>query len=111
MNFRLRKVFLYNIILASESKRLFKDLKGEITFENVGFKYDTRDKNLFENLNLHIPPGAKVSLVGPSGCGKSSIMQILMRFYNITSGRILLDGENIMDYDIRSLRKQLAIVS
>ncbi|CAD8071446.1 unnamed protein product [Paramecium primaurelia] len=92
-------------------KRLKTQIKGHIECKNLTFKYPTREKNVFSNLSLTIPSGQKVAFVGSSGCGKSTIMQMLMRFYDPDQGEILVDGLDIRDYDIRHLRKQLAIVS
>ncbi|CAD8160850.1 unnamed protein product [Paramecium pentaurelia] len=92
-------------------KRLKTQIKGNIECINLTFKYPTREKNVFTNLSLTIPSGQKVAFVGSSGCGKSTIMQMLMRFYDPDQGQILVDGLDIRDYDIRHLRKQLAIVS
>ena len=94
-----------------EGEKIKCDIKGDIEFQNVTFKYDSRDHNLFEGLNLTISSGNKIALVGPSGCGKSTIMQLILRFYEIQEGTILLDGKNILDYDLRALRNQYAIVS
>ncbi|KAM3147561.1 hypothetical protein pb186bvf_000368 [Paramecium bursaria] len=92
-------------------KKLKTQIQGNISVNNITFKYESREKNVFENLSLQIAAGKKVAFVGPSGCGKSTIMQMLMRFYDPDEGEITLDGVNIADYDIRYLRRQLAIVS
>lgn len=59
---------------------------------------------VFENLSFTIDPSTKVGIVGSSGCGKSTVMQLLLRFYDISSGLILIDGRNIKDYDLYYLR-------
>lgn len=89
----------------SKRPHLKNPLKGDIEFRNIKFKYESRDKLLFENLNLMIFSGKKVSLVGPSGCGKSTILQMLLRFYDPLDGQILIDGIDIQNYDLRFLRR------
>lgn len=66
---------------------------------------------MFTDFNLRINKGTKVAFVGHSGCGKSTIIQMLLRFYDPSSGQILIDGIDIKDYDIHYLRKQLGVVS
>jgi len=88
-----------------------KNLKiksGEVVFENVSFRYGRRQ--VIENLNLKIPKNKKIALVGPSGSGKSTIIKLLYRFYDVSSGRILIDGEDIRDFKQESLRSEMSIV-
>jgi ATP-binding cassette subfamily B (MDR/TAP) protein 1 len=94
-----------------KSKQLKTNILGHIEIREIHFKYESRERMLFEGLSLVIERGQKVSFVGPSGCGKSTIMQMLLRFYDPSKGVILVDGIDILDYDIRHLRRQLAIVS
>jgi ATP-binding cassette subfamily B (MDR/TAP) protein 1 len=77
----------------------------------VTFKYESRQQNVFKNMNVEIRPGQKVAFVGPSGCGKSTIMQLLQRFYFPNEGNITIDGINIKDFDIHYLRSKLGVVS
>ena len=90
-----------------------KDLQlprgGEIRFENVTFGYHP-ERPILKNLNMTIPAGKKVAIVGPSGCGKSTILRLLFRFYDIQEGRILIDGQNIKDVQIDSLRRAIGVV-
>ncbi|KAH9864558.1 Iron-sulfur clusters transporter atm1, mitochondrial [Plenodomus biglobosus] len=83
--------------------------KGEIRFENVSFGYRP-DRPIIKNLTLDIPAGKKVAIVGPSGCGKSTILRLLFRYYDAQSGRILLDGQDIRDVSLDSLRKAIGVV-
>jgi ATP-binding cassette, subfamily B (MDR/TAP), member 7 len=83
--------------------------KGEIRFENVSFGYRP-DRPIIKNLNLTIPPGKKVAIVGPSGCGKSTILRLLFRYYDTMEGRILIDGQDIRDVSLESLRKAIGVV-
>ncbi len=88
-----------------------KDLivkKGEIIFENVSFHYGKGA--LFENKNVHIKGGEKVGLVGCSGAGKSTFVNLILRFYSVDTGRILVDGQDIQNVTRDSLRKQIALI-
>jgi ABC-type multidrug transport system fused ATPase/permease subunit len=85
-------------------------LKKGITFRNVSFAYNDRS-NVIENLNLEIPCGKTVALVGSSGAGKSTVAVLVPRFYDVTSGSIEIDGQDIRDYDLNSLRQRIGTVS
>ena len=82
---------------------------GEVVFENVSFQYDTRQKGL-SNINFTVPHGKTVALVGPTGSGKSTILRLLFRFYDVSSGRILIDGQDISQKTQASLREQIGVV-
>lgn len=87
------------------------NIKGEITFENVTFAYPTRPDNLiFDNCSFTINAGDNVCVVGPLGRGKSTVTLLLLRFYDPQSGRILLDGEDISQYNVKLLRRTLGFV-
>ena len=88
-----------------------KVIKGDIEFRNVWFKYPSREKQIFQGLNLKINASTKVAFVGPSGCGKSTILALLQRFYDVDQGEILVDGVNIKDYDLKYLRECFGVVS
>jgi ATP-binding cassette subfamily B (MDR/TAP) protein 7 len=83
--------------------------KGEIKFENVSFGYRP-DRPILKNLNLTIPAGKKIAVVGPSGCGKSTILRLLFRYYDAQEGRITIDGQDIRDVSLESLRKAIGVV-
>jgi ABC-type multidrug transport system fused ATPase/permease subunit len=85
-------------------------IKGHVVFENVSFGYD-KDKLVLQDINLEAKPGETVALLGPTGSGKSTIIRLIPRFYDVTSGRILIDGYDIRDVKIRDLRKHIGIVS
>lgn len=70
-----------------------KNVQGNITFENVGFHYSDDDTNVLSNINLNIKKGDSVALVGPSGGGKTTLCNLIPRFYDVTEGRILIDGK------------------
>jgi len=85
--------------------------RGEIAFDRVGFAYPgRRDKKVFDGLSFTISPGEKVAIVGPSGAGKSTLFQLLMRFYDPTSGRVLIDGVDAAKTDPAALRRRIALV-
>ncbi|TBU25036.1 P-loop containing nucleoside triphosphate hydrolase protein [Dichomitus squalens] len=86
------------------------DLRGgAITFEHVNFGYHP-DRPIFRDLSFTIPAGKKVALVGPSGCGKSTVFRLLFRFYEPSSGRILVDGQEIRELQLKSLRSAIGVV-
>ncbi|KAF8808646.1 P-loop containing nucleoside triphosphate hydrolase protein [Phlegmacium glaucopus] len=82
---------------------------GSIQFDNVSFGYHP-DRLIFRNLSFSIPAGKKVAIVGPSGCGKSTVFRLLYRFYTPSSGRILIDGQDIHQTHLTSLRKAIGVV-
>jgi ATP-binding cassette, subfamily B, heavy metal transporter len=83
--------------------------KGEIKFENVSFAYDP-ERPILKNVSFEVPAGKMVAIVGPSGAGKSTISRILFRFYDISRGRVLIDGQNIKDVTQASLRAAIGMV-
>ena len=84
---------------------------SDITFENVSFKYDENNEVVLNNINLNIKGGKMSALVGHSGSGKSTILNLIPRFYNINSGDIKIDAQSIYKTKIKSLRKQISLVS
>ena len=85
--------------------------KGEIEFQNVWFRYPTRRNDwVLKGLNLKIMPNETVALVGESGCGKSTMVSLILRFYDVDEGLILIDGVNIKEWDLPSLRKAMGLV-
>ena len=86
-----------------------KGLEGKIDFENVKFGYN-EDRTIIKDFTAHVKPGQKVALVGPTGAGKSTIIKLLMRFYDVNSGAILVDGHNIKDFNRRELRELFGMV-
>jgi ATP-binding cassette subfamily B protein len=83
--------------------------KGEIKFENVSFAYDP-ERQILKNVSFEVPAGKMVAIVGPSGAGKSTISRILFRFYELTGGRVSIDGQNISDVTQSSLRAAIGMV-
>ena len=83
--------------------------EGSVDLENVAFSY-TRDRELIKNLNLHVKPGQRIAIVGPTGCGKSTLINLLMRFYDVDEGCIFVDGTPIQDLTRENLRQQYGMV-
>ncbi len=88
-----------------------KEFKDEITFENVSFKYENSEVNVLDNINFIIKRGEIIALVGPSGGGKSTLADLIPRFYDSTSGRILIDGNDVKNITLESLRAKMGIVT
>lgn len=87
-----------------------QDVKGEVTFKNVSFEYPDDHTQVLSGINLTIKPGEKVALVGPSGGGKTTLCSLIPRFYDPTEGEILLDGQNIKNVTLESLRSNIGVV-
>lgn len=94
----------------SPSATPLKEVKGEINFEDVTFRYSEDAREVLTHINLNIGVGENVALVGPSGGGKTTICSLIPRFYDIDSGKITLDGTDIKDVTLRSLRENIGIV-
>lgn len=86
-----------------------KEIKGKIEFKNVAFKY-SEGKLVLSNINLTVMPGETMALVGPSGGGKTTLCQLIPRFYEVSDGEILVDGINIKDVKMKSLRENIGLV-
>ena len=96
-------------IAEREGARKLRIAEGDFEFRNVSFSYEESGKGL-EGISLHIPAGKRVGIVGVTGAGKTTLLNLLMRFYDPSSGEVLLDGRDIREYRIADLRKQFAIV-
>ena len=96
-------------IVDKEDAVTLKEIKGKIEFKNVAFKY-SEEKFVLSNIDLIIMPGETMALVGPSGGGKSTLCQLIPRFYEVNDGEILIDGINIKDIKIKSLRENIGLV-
>jgi ABC-type multidrug transport system fused ATPase/permease subunit len=88
---------------------ILEDVEGDVVFDHVHFRYGEGDKVL-EDVCFHVAPGEMVALVGPSGAGKTSIANLLCRFYDPESGRVLVDGYDLREVQVQSLRKHIAVV-
>ncbi|MCY7864704.1 ABC transporter ATP-binding protein/permease [Bacillus spizizenii] len=85
-------------------------IRGEVEFQNVSFQYEKVKENILHDVSLKVNRGETVALVGMSGGGKSTLVSLIPRFYDVTSGRLLIDGTDIRDYEARSLRNQVGMV-
>lgn len=86
------------------------NIQGSIEFDRVSFRYEDHQKDVLQHLSLHVRPGEYVALVGPSGVGKTTICSLIPRFYDVTEGEVRLDGINVTDIDLPSLRKAVGVV-
>ncbi len=88
---------------------VMKPVEGKVEFQNVSFSYE-KGKEVLHNVSFTVEPGESVALVGPTGAGKSTIVSLVSRFYNVDSGRILIDGQDISKVTLKSLREQMGIM-
>lgn len=92
-----------------ENAVVLQNVQGEVTLSHVAFSY-VPDRKLIENLNLHVKPGQRIAIVGPTGCGKTTIINLLMRFYDVDEGSIQVEGTDIRDITRKSLRSSYGMV-
>lgn len=85
-------------------------VRGDVTFDHVSFHYSDNDKNVLADINFHVNAGERVALVGPSGGGKTTLCNLIPRFYNVSGGRILIDGQDITHLTQHSLRENIGMV-
>ena len=98
-------------INSTQNSHTVQKIQGNVTFKNVGFTYPSRkEMKVLKSVNFTANFGQKIAIVGPSGAGKSTIASLLLRFYDIDNGEILVDGKNIYDYDLENLRGNMSIV-
>lgn len=95
--------------LPENEETVLSDVSGKVDIENVDFSY-VEGKELIKNLNLHVNSGERVAIVGPTGCGKTTIINLLMRFYDVNSGEIKVDDKSVHDITRKSLRKSYGMV-
>lgn len=94
----------------NKNTQVLKNIKGEVVFDCVTYIYDKNNTKVFDNFSLAIPAGQKIALVGTSGAGKSTFVNLLMRLFNLTSGRILIDGVDITSISQNNLREEIGFV-
>ncbi|MBQ4515250.1 MAG: ABC transporter ATP-binding protein [Clostridia bacterium] len=87
-----------------------KNVVGDIRFDDVSFSYNDDNSEVLHNINLHVTPGENIALVGPSGGGKTTLCNLIPRFYDVTAGKILIDGQDIRNLTLESLRGQIGMV-
>ncbi len=85
-------------------------IKGDITLDDVSFRYEENGVKVLNHINLSVPRGQSVALVGPSGSGKTTLCNLIPRFYDVTEGRVLIDGKDVRDLTLRSLRGSIGMV-
>ena len=93
----------------TENPVRLEDINGEVEFEHVRFGYDPQ-KPVIHDFTCHVEPGSMVAIVGPTGAGKTTMVKLLMRFYDVNSGCIKVDGENVKDFERRNLREAFGMV-
>jgi ATP-binding cassette subfamily B multidrug efflux pump len=94
----------------NKEARELPQVRGEVSFENVSFRYEENKPNVLHEVSFQVKPGQRVALVGPTGAGKSTIVNLLMRFYDATEGSVRIDGVDVKQATLESLRKQMGIV-
>ncbi|MBE5778689.1 MAG: ABC transporter ATP-binding protein [Clostridiales bacterium] len=92
-----------------QPEQILENVQGSVDVENVSFSY-VPEKKLIENFNLKVKPGQRIAIVGPTGCGKTTLINLLMRFYDVNEGKICLDGQSITDVTRHSLRDSYGMV-
>lgn len=89
-------------------KQDLHDIKGDVTFENVSFSYNENGENIVDQLNFHVNAGETVGIIGMTGTGKSTLLKLIPRLYDVSKGKIKIDGKDIQSFTLESLRKQIA---
>ncbi len=87
-----------------------ENVKGDVCYDNVSFHYSDDNKTVLSQVSIHIPAGKSVALVGPSGGGKTTLCSLLPRFYDVTAGKVTIDGKDVRDLTLKSLRNQIGMV-
>lgn len=95
--------------LSDEENKILRGVDGDVTLSDVCFSY-LPEKKLIENFNLTVKPGQRIAIVGPTGCGKTTVINLLMRFYDVTGGKISIEGEDIREITRNSLRSSYGMV-
>lgn len=100
----------YPVDIDSKSSGVeLKNIKGQVDFENVTFAYED-DVNVLENFNLNVKPGETIALVGPTGAGKTTVINTVTRFYDVNTGSVKIDGIDVRDVTLASLRKEIGVL-
>ncbi len=93
-----------------ENAKSLENVKGSIRFDNVSFRYSEKGKTVLSHIDLSVTPGEKIALVGPSGGGKTTLCSLIPRFYEVAEGRVCVDGEDVRDVKLESLRQNIGVV-
>ena len=97
-------------ILDSKDAIELPTIEGTVTFEDVSFKYEENGPNILNDLNFNVESGKSIALVGPTGAGKTTVINLINRFYDVSSGSVKVDGYNVKDVTLNSLRKQIGVM-
>ncbi|MFW7419334.1 ABC transporter ATP-binding protein [Vagococcus fluvialis] len=97
-------------ILDSKDAIELPSIEGTVTFEDVSFKYEENGPNILNDLNFNVESGKNIALVGPTGAGKTTVINLINRFYDVSSGSVKVDGYNVKDVTLNSLRKQIGVM-
>ncbi|MEG0286425.1 MAG: ABC transporter ATP-binding protein [Vagococcus sp.] len=97
-------------ILDSKDAIELPSIEGTVTFEDVSFKYEENGPNILNDLNFNVESGKSIALVGPTGAGKTTVINLINRFYDVSSGSVKVDGYNVKDVTLNSLRKQIGVM-
>ena len=107
---RINEVLDTKVSIIDGNNDVLSDIKGEIEFKNVSFKYPDADSYMLKDISFKIGKGKTLAIIGSTGSGKSTIVNLIMRFYDVTDGEILIDGINIKDYKLEELYKKIGYV-
>ena len=109
---RINEVFAERVDVVNKSDAIETEIRGDIEFRNVSFKYfdDEHVKNTLSNINFRISPGERLGIIGSTGSGKTTLINLMARLMDVTEGEILIDGRNIEDYDLETLRNAFGFV-
>lgn len=107
---RLNDIFNEKPEILDGELMLNKEINGDIEFKNLSFSYKNNDENSIKDLNLKIPRGSTIGIIGETGSGKSTLMNLLLKLYNVEKGKIFIDGSDINDYSLKALREGFGYV-
>lgn len=98
-------------IVSGEGVKVESENKGKVEFKNVGFKYNDSEDYVLKDINFSVNPGEVVAFIGSTGSGKSTLINLVPRFYDVTEGKVLVDGHNVKDFTLKDLRKRIGYAS
>lgn len=107
---RILELIQRETLLDQNTSGQTSELRGEIEFRNVSFKYPSAAENIIENISFKVKPGQTVAIVGQTGAGKTSLAKLINRTYDVTEGQVFVDGVDVRDWNLASLREQISII-